>query len=141
MRRTADSFQNDTAPRAVLIRDIPVTLRDVSLSGCLLESRTRLQAPVAGQLRVIVNGEARVDDIRLSRCVFVEGSGVVYRAGAEFLWIELPGERSLRRAVRLFQDAGKRIHQQDGGKRIHQQVKSERTEIGSLAIDGQPESE
>jgi hypothetical protein len=128
MRRTADSFQHDdTATRAVLIRDIPVSLLNVSLSGCLLESRTRLQTPVAGQLRVIVNGEARVDDIRLSRCVFVEGSGVVYRAGAEFLWIELPGERSLRRAVRLFQD---------GGRRLQQQVKSEGTESSRLAIDG-----
>jgi hypothetical protein len=133
MRRTADGFQNDTAPRAVLIRDIPVTLLDVSLSGCLLESRTRLQTPVAGQLRVMVNGEARVDDIRLSRCVFVEGSGVLYRAGAEFLWIELPGERSLRRAVRLFQD---------GGKRTHHQMKSGRIGSSRLAIDGpQPESD
>src|ERR1700682_1703820 len=92
MRRNTDSLQSTTT-RAVLIRDIPVCLLDVSLSGCLLESRTRLQTPVAGQLRVIVNGESRADDIRLSRCVFVEGSGVAYRAGAEFLWIELPGER------------------------------------------------
>jgi len=133
MKRTTDGSANGTVTRAVLIRDIPVCLLNVSLSGCLLESRTRLQTPVAGQLRVIVNGEARVDDIRLSRCVFVEGSGVVYRAGAEFLWIELPGERSLRRAVRLFQD---------GGKRIHQQMKSERTDSSRLAIDGpQPEGE
>ena len=125
MRRTADSSQNETATRAVLIRDIPVCLLDVSLSGCLLESRTRLQTPVAGQLSVNVNGEARVDDIRLSRCVFVEG-GVAYRAGAEFLWIELPGERSLRRAVRLFQD---------GGRRIQQQLKAERTESSRVPVD------
>ena len=126
MRRIADSSQNETAPRAVLIRDIPVCLLDVSLSGCLLESRTRLQTPVAGQLSVTVNGEPRVDDIRLSRCVFVEGSGVAYRAGAEFLWIELPGERSLRRAVRLFQD---------GGRRIQQQLKAERTESSHMPVD------
>jgi hypothetical protein len=126
MRRIADSSQNETAPRAVLIRDIPVCLLDVSLSGCLLESRTRLQTPVAGQLSVTVNGEPRVDDIRLSRCVFVEGSGVAYRAGAEFLWIELPGERSLRRAVRLFQD---------GGRRIQPQLKAERTESSRVPVD------
>jgi len=126
MRRIADSSQDHTATRAVLIRDIPVCLLDVSLSGCLLESRTRLQAPVAGQLSVTVNGEPRVDDIRLSRCVFVEGSGVAYRAGAEFLWIELPGERSLRRAVRLFQD---------GGRRMQQQLKAERTESSRVPVD------
>ena len=125
MRRNTDSLQSTTT-RAVLIRDIPVCLLDVSLSGCLLESRTRLQTPVAGQLRVIVNGESRADDIRLSRCVFVEGSGVAYRAGAEFLWIELPGERSLRRAVRLFQD---------GGRRIQQQLKAERTESSRVPVD------
>ena len=105
--RAAERPTNGTVTRAVLIRDVPVCLLNVSLSGCLLEIRTRLQAPVAGQLRVIVNGEARVDDIRLSRCVFVEGSGVVYRAGAEFLWTDLPGEQSVRRAVRLFQDGGR----------------------------------
>jgi hypothetical protein len=126
MRRIADSFQDHTATRAVLIRDIPVCLLDVSLSGCLLESRTRLQTPVAGQLSVTVNGEPRVDDIRLSRCVFVEGSGVAYRAGAEFLWIELPGERSLRRVVRLFQD---------GGRRIQPQLKAERAESSRVPVD------
>src|SRR5580704_16964261 len=137
MKRTTDRSANGTVTRAVLIRDIPVCLLNVSLSGCLLESRTRLQTPVAGQLRVIVNGEARVDDIRLSRCVFVEGSGVVYRAGAEFLWTDLTGERSVRRAVRLFQDGGR-----DWGKHVHQQLKSELTETGRLAIDTpRPESE
>jgi hypothetical protein len=126
MKRSTDGSTNGTVTRAVLIRDIPVCLLNVSLSGCLLESRTRLQTPVAGQLRVIVNGEDRVDDIRLSRCVFVEGSGVVYRAGAEFLWTDLPGERSVRRAVSLFQD---------GGRHVHQQRKSEMTGTSRFAID------
>jgi hypothetical protein len=130
MKRTTDGSTNGTVTRAVLIRDTPVCLLDVSLSGCLLESRTRLQTPVAGQLRVNVNGEIRVDDVRLSRCVFVEGSGVVYRAGAEFLWTDLPGERSVRRAVRLFQD---------GGRHIHQHPKSEMTErmaVGTVQSEG-----
>ena len=126
MKRATDGFVNGTVTRAVLIRDIPVCLLNVSLSGCLLESRTRLQTPVAGQLRVIVNGEPRVDDIRLSRCVFVEGSGVVYRAGAEFLWTDLPGEQSVRRAVGLLED---------GGRQFHHQLKSEISETDRLAID------
>jgi hypothetical protein len=125
MKRATDGSSNGTVTRAVLIRDIPVCLLNVILSGCLLESRTRLQTPVAGQLRVIVDGEARVDDIRLSRCVFVEGTGVVYRAGAEFLWTDLPGERSVRRAVRLVQDRG---------PRINRQLKSEMVESDRLAI-------
>jgi hypothetical protein len=133
MKRAPDSSMNDTVTRAVLIRDVPVCLLNVSLSGCLLESRTRLQTPVAGQLRVTVNGEARVDDIRLSRCVFVEGSGVVYRAGAEFLWTDLPGERSVRRAVSLFQD---------GGRHVHQPLKSEMTRTSRLAVaTARPDSE
>jgi len=126
MKLSTDSSMTETVTRAVLIRDVPVCLLNVSLSGCLLESRTRLQTPVAGQLRVIVNGEARVDDIRLSRCVFVEGSGVVYRAGAEFLWTDLPGERSVRRAVSLFQD---------GARHVHQPLKSEMTGTSPFAID------
>ena len=40
---------------------------------------------MAGQLRVIVNGEAQVDDIRLFPMCLCRGMGVVYRAGAEFL--------------------------------------------------------
>jgi hypothetical protein len=130
MKRTTDGSTNGTVTRAVLIRDIPVCLLDVSLSGCLLESRTRLQTPVAGQLRVNVNGETRVDDVRLSRCVFVEGSGVVYRAGAEFLWTALPGERSVRTAVRLFQDGGRHIHQ-------HQKSEmAERMAVGTVQPEG-----
>jgi hypothetical protein len=139
MKRATDGSVNGTVTRAVLIRDIPVCLLNVSLSGCLLESRTRLQTPVAGQLRVIVNGEARVDDIRLSRCVFVEGSGVVYRAVAEFLWTDLPGERSVRKAVRLFQDGGRHVYQPL--KTEMPETSREMTETSRTAIDtAQPES-
>ena len=90
--------------RGVLVRRIPARLVEVSLDGCLLETRTPLPAGSAGRLQVTVAGEAHTDDLRVSRCVLVEGSGAVFRSGAEFLWTHRPGGQSLRQAARRIQD-------------------------------------
>jgi Flp pilus assembly pilin Flp len=83
----------------VLARGIPARLVEISRSGCLLESSHRVGDGIVGELRLEVGGELLVDDVRITRCVLVEGSGSSYLVGAEFVQTRRPGERSIRRAV------------------------------------------
>ncbi len=83
----------------VLARNMPSRLIEVSRSGCLLESGHRMEDGTVGELRLEVDGELFVDDVRVTRCVRVEGSGSSYLVGAEFLQTRRPGEYSIRRAV------------------------------------------
>ena len=88
---------------AVLGREINVRLVDISVSGCLLESTSRLEKGTTGTLRVVYDGLEYGDDVRIMRCRASEGSGAVYYLGAEFIWTTNPSERSLRRIVSSFQ--------------------------------------
>jgi hypothetical protein len=91
----------------VLARDIDVRLLNVSASGCLVESRLRLEAGTAGTLRLQVEGEEYIDDVLVTRCHEVQGAGATFHLGVEFLWTTPPGSSSLRRvATRLQQLAG-----------------------------------
>jgi len=88
---------------AVLGREIPVRLIDISSSGCLLESRSRLGKGTTGSLRVAYDGQEYTDDVRVIRCRAGEGAGSLYYVGAEFLWTTSPTERSLRRVLATLQ--------------------------------------
>lgn len=83
----------------MLARDVPTRLIDISRTGCLLESRMRVEEGTVGELQLQVQLETFVDDVRITRCVLVEGSGSIYRVGAEFVQTRRPGERSIRRAI------------------------------------------
>jgi pilus assembly protein Flp/PilA len=83
----------------VLARGIPARLVEISRSGCLLESSHRVGDGIVGELRLEIGGELLVDDVRVTRCVLVEGSGSSYLVGAEFVQTRRPDERSIRRAV------------------------------------------
>jgi hypothetical protein len=83
---------------AVLTREVRVQLVNISGSGCLLESDTRLREGTTAALRVVFEGVEYVEDVRVIRCSASEGSRG-YQLGAEFLWTTSPGERSLRRAL------------------------------------------
>ena len=74
-------------------------LVDISRTGCLLESRQRIEVGTVGELQLEVRSETFVDDVRVTRCVRVEGSGSMYRVGAEFVQTRHPGETSIRRAI------------------------------------------
>ena len=82
-----------------LARDVAMRLVDISRTGCLLESRQRVEVGTVGELQLQVQRETFVDDVRVTRCVRVEGSGSIYRVGAEFVQTRRPGEHSIRRAV------------------------------------------
>jgi len=83
----------------MLARNVPTRLIDISRTGCLLESRQRVENGTVGELQLQVQRETFVDDVRVTRCVLVEGSGSIYRVGAEFVQTRRPGERSIRRAI------------------------------------------
>lgn len=83
----------------MLGRSVPTRLIDISRTGCLLESRHRVEDGTVGELQLQVERETFVDDVRVTRCVLVEGSGSVYLVGAEFVQTRRPDEHSIRRAI------------------------------------------
>jgi hypothetical protein len=107
-RKTAsDNSNGHGAQRAIdategtglLARNVPMRLIDIGRSGCLLESHQRVDDGTLGELRLQVEDETFVDDVRVTRCVLVEGSGSLYRVGAEFVQTSRPGQYSIRRAM------------------------------------------
>ncbi len=90
---------------AVLGREVSVRLLDISASGCLLESASRLVLGSTGSLLVNFEGKEYVDDVRIMRCRQFEGSSGAYHIGAEFLWTNTPHDRSLRRVVTHLQSS------------------------------------
>ena len=84
---------------AVLGRDVSVRLVDISNSGCLIQSATRLAEGTTGTLRLTFDGVDYVDDVRIVRCQAPTVGDSWFRLGAQFLWTTHPGERSLRRVL------------------------------------------
>ena len=84
---------------AVLGRDVVVRLVDISNSGCLIQSETRLAEGTIGTLRLSYGGVDYVDDVRIVRCQAPNVGDSWFRLGAQFLWTTHPGERSLRRVI------------------------------------------
>lgn len=103
MSRKATSLKSTAIPApevsGMLARNVPTRLLDISRTGCLLESRQRVEDGTVGELQLRVERRTFVDDVRVTRCVLVEGSGSVYRLGAEFVQTRRAGEHSIRRAV------------------------------------------
>jgi hypothetical protein len=95
----------------VLARDMSVRLLEISRGGCLLESSCLVPIGTLGALSVTVDGAEYVDQVRVVRCQLIPGAGNTHRVGAEFLSLDLPGDRSLRRyAAGLATDAGHGDH-------------------------------
>lgn len=88
---------------AVLGREVSVRLIDISASGCLLESSSRLVIGTSGSLILSYDGREYMDDVRVIRCRQCEGSSGSYQVGAEFLWTNTPHDRSLRRVLTQLQ--------------------------------------
>lgn len=106
MNERLQGIPNGDGVMGVLARDVGVRLLNVSASGCLVESRVRLEAGTAGTLRIHVDVDEYCDDVLVTRCHEVQGAGATFHVGVEFLWTTPPGNRSLRRvATRLQQFA------------------------------------
>jgi PilZ domain len=90
-------FQMDLI--GVLTREIPTRLIEISRSGCLLECGHRLEEGTVGTLRLEVEGQTYLEDVRATRCVEIAGSGSSYLVGVEFLHTGKPDGTSIRRAM------------------------------------------
>ena len=82
---------------AVLLRNLPLMVRDVSSSGCLIESSAPLQVGTVGWLEVEFEGERRFEWFRIAR-VHTRGESA-FLAGVEFLPLAAAGADSLRSAI------------------------------------------
>jgi hypothetical protein len=81
---------------AVLLRNVPLVMRDVSSGGCSIESRTPLQVGMVGWLEVEFEGVRRFEWFRVARVSTGEG---VFIAGVEFLPLAAAGTDSVRSAI------------------------------------------
>lgn len=90
---------------AVLGRDVAVRLVDISNSGCLIQSETRLAEGTTGTLRLTIEDVDYADDVRIVRCQAPTAGDSWFRLGVQFLWTTHPGERSLRRVIAGMQPA------------------------------------
>ena len=82
---------------AVLLRNVPLVMRDISSGGCSIESRIPLQVGMVGWLEVEFEGERRFEWFRVAR-VHARG-GDAFLAGVEFLPLSAAGSNALRRAI------------------------------------------
>jgi hypothetical protein len=99
MRRSTRPPAKGAQAFAVLISTTSVRLLEISRTGCLLESSQRIDAGTSGEFRVGIDGRMFSEELRVTRCSRLEGSGATYRIGAEFLRTRRPDDSSLRRAV------------------------------------------
>jgi len=100
----SDMFQSSlgfpaTKTLGMLVRSVPVQVRDMSRGGCLIETCRPIRTGAAGQLRVEIDGIVHLDDIRVCRCQQRAGNGSVYSLGVELLKARRLTRRSLRLAL------------------------------------------
>ena len=99
MKRRLNALRCQMELVGVLTREIPTRLVEISRSGCLLESGHRIEEGTVGALRIEVEGQTYLDDIRATRCVAIAGSGSRFLVGVEFLQTGRSDGSSIRRAI------------------------------------------
>jgi hypothetical protein len=87
----------------VIIRRIPIRVRDVSAAGCLIESADLLPEGTVGQLEMIIDGERHLETVQVCRSTRTSGGGLPWRAGARFLSLTAPPPTSVRNVVARFE--------------------------------------
>ncbi|HEX5109973.1 MAG TPA: hypothetical protein VFV95_16085 [Vicinamibacterales bacterium] len=87
----------------VIIRRIPVKVRDVSAAGCLLESADMLPEGAVGQLELTIDGERHLETLQVCRSTRTSGGAFPWRAGARFLSLTAPLPTSVRNFAARFE--------------------------------------
>jgi hypothetical protein len=87
----------------VLMRRVPVRVRDVSTSGCQLESADALIEGAVGQLEIAIDGQVHKEPLRVCRSMKAPGGHWPWRSGAHFLALEVPAPTSVRNVVARFE--------------------------------------
>ena len=101
-KRTPVSPEDSRVPDqlGVLTRERQVRLLNCSVSGCLLETNSRLPVGAIASIRVTIEGRELRDDVQVVRCQPIAGAGETYHVGAQFLWTQPLQRESLRSALR-----------------------------------------
>jgi hypothetical protein len=99
MKQQSDHRDCQVDVIGVLARHIATRLVEISRSGCLLESGQRIEEGTVAALRIEVNGQPCIEDVRVTRCVAIAGSGSSYLVGAEFIATARPNGASIRLAM------------------------------------------
>ena len=84
---------------AILNRELHARVIDVSASGCLVETRRRLEVGTIGRLRVRLGSEECEDDVEVMRCDTVAGPVASYHVGVRLLWTTPRCPGSIRHAI------------------------------------------
>ena len=88
---------------ATLTRELPVRVIDVSESGCLVETRRRMEVGTMGTLQLKLGGQDCSDDFEVVRCDAVQGVRNLYHVGVRLLWTKPRKAGSIRHAVASLQ--------------------------------------
>jgi len=83
---------------AVLMRDLHVSLINVSPAGILVASDRRMAVGTLGRLRLRIGREEFIDDIAVVRCQSIEGAGT-YHVAMRFMFTTARQTPSIRRAI------------------------------------------
>jgi hypothetical protein len=87
---------------AVLMRELPARVIDISESGCLIESRRLLEVGTVAALRLKLGTEEYADDVEVVRCQAIKGARSTYNVGVRFLWTTPRHAGSIRHAVACY---------------------------------------
>jgi hypothetical protein len=94
-----DRKKSGHARVAALVRDIPVRLVDLSVSGCLLEGPEYIDEGKVGSLETVIDGQRCSEVVRTSRSFRMEGRVWPWTTDAQFLTLSPPSAASLRRVA------------------------------------------
>jgi hypothetical protein len=86
---------------ATLTRELPVRVIDVSESGCLIETRRRMEVGTIAALHLRLGTQHCTDDVEVMRCDAVRGVRNVYHVGVRLLWTTPRKAGSIRHAVAI----------------------------------------
>jgi hypothetical protein len=84
---------------AVLMRELRARILNISESGCLIETRRRLDVGTVGTMRLRFGTEEYGDDLEIVRCQAVESALSLYHVAVRFLWTTPRHKGSIRHAV------------------------------------------
>jgi hypothetical protein len=82
-----------------LTRELSVRVVNVSASGCLFESRRRIEVGTIATLQLGLGGAECSDDVEVVRCEAVKGVPGLYQIGVRLLWTTPRHAGSIRHAV------------------------------------------
>ena len=82
--------------KGLLVRQIPVQLVDLSLSGCLLETSQPIRSGSTGELHVTMQGTQYRDAVNVVLAAERQGSHLV-SVGGQVTWLRRPEGASERR--------------------------------------------